>query len=721
MKRIIAIACSVMIFAGCLFALPPSAESLYEILDKNEYGELYMERETGLIYYQNTSGTVRALCCENADSDAIATKAVKNAMRSAVMVHYIDANKTEFWANSYVSCIKKDTVTFKKPKKGNGTIVEYNFSREKENFIIPVQFSLEKDGIVAGADFSEIKENGKAKILSVRLLPYAVSGNKNENGYVIIPDGCGSAVAFNSTASGEAGVMIYGDDPTLTKREQITAPQAVSIPLIGAVYNDYATAAYIKSGAGDASYYVKASGTDSEYTSAAFDFNYRSMDITVLADRAWNEREVYQVSSQTNKNTPQLVIKFLEGVTAQPAGIASVYREYLIGNTEIAKEYEEPSCIFEVFGAVKKQKSFLGIPYMSTVTSTKVLQVEEMISEFSSVVSGNTMWMLYGFLNGGMYGKINDKFKLESAVGSNKDYDQLVKTAKENGAEVLPAVDMQHIYNAGLFSKKNAVKKMDNDYASQHFFKRNISTADKAFTWYLLKPNLLTKYTEKFIKNLKKKSYSGALMIGASDEVYSDYSKNYISRNQTIEEYINQAKLLSQKGSVWQSGGNSYMLPVSNGAVNVPSKSNGYDFESFEIPMYQLVFSGIIPISAVPINANESNYNKLRLKNIETGMIPHFRVTAESPAVYEDTQLDFLLNTEFKSWLESCKDICNEFNEIYADNNGVIINYKILGDVRCVTYKSGLTVCVNYGKETYNESGLNIEPMSYIIKQQAVN
>lgn len=672
-----------------------------------------MDTVTGNISLETGGGKVFSVLPTGIDSDEKAAGNVKNEMRSVLMVQFADEDNTKFWTNSFISCVKRDTVTVKSDGKQRSTVI-YDFSREKDNFEIPVIFSVEKGVFSAEIDFKNLREKGKNKILSVRLFPYFLSGTSTEQGYVIVPDGSGMAVSFNAETKGKIELPVYGENPTLTKRTQIGAQQKVYVPLIGMVKGDTAVAAYAVEGDCDASVFCQAAGTENNSTSVCFEFKYRYIDVTVLADNAWNEREIYKISEQHNTVNPVVRFEFLENTKAQPAGIAAVYREYLIQEKNLKIQPTSLQGIFEVFGAVQKQKHFLGIPYQGMVTATKLSDVSEMIQTVFDSGCNNTQWNLYGFLKGGMYNSDNDSFRIERAVGSKSDYRQLCADAEQNNADIILSSSVQHVYRAGLFEKRNTCKKISGDYAYQYFYKKNLNSANKDFSWLLLKPNLLLKKTEKLIKDYLHYGGDGLLLSDVGDELYSDYGEKYSSRNDTAELQIKQLDYVKQKTkNVWIDGASAYLTSHVNGIVNAPCESSHYDIQSFELPLFSMIFHGVLPITYTPVNTDESIIQVRMLKCLETGTVPYFRLTANSPQIYADTKLEFLLNTSFKRWQEKCTDFCNTYVSVCGElTDKVIVGYEIIGDVRKVTYSDGSIVYANYASTQQTINDITIDALS---------
>ena len=234
------------------------------------------------------------------------------------------------------------------------------------------------------------------------------------------------------------------------------------------------------------------------------------------------------------------------------------------------------------------------------------------------------------------------------------------------------------------------------------------------FSWRLLKPKLLLKKTEKLIKDYLHYGGDGLLLSDVGDELYSDYGEKYSSRNDTAELQIKQLDYVKQKAkNVWIDGASAYLTSHVNGIVNAPCESSHYDIQSFELPLFSLIFHGVLPITYTPVNTDESIIQVRMLKCLETGTVPYFRLTADSPQIYADTKLEFLLNTSFKRWQEKCTDFCKTYTSVCGGlTDEVIVGYEIIGDVRKVTYSDGSTVYANYASTQQTINDITIDALS---------
>lgn len=161
-------------------------------LDTENMSLTYMVAEDQLTLMDKASGAVWYNIPPDAEDDTVAQGSIKKEMKSSLIVSFIDEKNNNFTANSQTSCISRSTN--KVFKTANGILVEYDFSRTKEQFMIPVLYTLGSNHFSAEILFDQINEYGNNKICDIKLLPYFGAGKTGEDGFLLVPDGSGAIV-----------------------------------------------------------------------------------------------------------------------------------------------------------------------------------------------------------------------------------------------------------------------------------------------------------------------------------------------------------------------------------------------------------------------------------------------------------------------------------------------------------------------------------------------
>ena len=162
-------------------------------------------------------------------------------------------------------------------------------------------------------------------------------------------------------------------------------------------------------------------------------------------------------------------------------------------------------------------------------------------------------------------------------------------------------------------------------------------------------------------------------------------------------------------------GGNQYVLPYATLMNDIPDSNSDYYFGDKAVPFYQIVVHGSVNYTSTAGNlAYDLQYQKL--KWIETGSIPYFIVTYESPIVLNKTNYNDLFSSQFSVWKEEMIQICDEFNE---NLNGVwnqkIQRHEEKENAVVITYEDGSRIYINYSEESIIAEGVQIPAKDYVL------
>ena len=104
-----------------------------------------------------------------------------------------------------------------------------------------------------------------------------------------------------------------------------------------------------------------------------------------------------------------------------------------------------------------------------------------------------------------------------------------------------------------------------------------------------------------------------------------------ITRAEIVKAEQNALKSAAKSdGAVAVSGGNKYVLSAANRLYDIPDNDSGYFQNDVTVPFYQMVVHSFVDYSSLAANMSY-DYNRQKLRFVETGSIPHFIITEESP------------------------------------------------------------------------------------------
>lgn len=232
----------------------------------------------------------------------------------------------------------------------------------------------------------------------------------------------------------------------------------------------------------------------------------------------------------------------------------------------------------------------------------------------------------------------------------------------------------------------------------------------------LLSPRKHAKMFANLGKSYSKYGLDTISLGSATTVIYGDYGRNSISRE--MFKYNLQGYMEELKGSVpsiLADGANAYVLKYVDHVSDVPLNSSKYDVFDGDIPFYQIVMSGLKPVSTTAVNG-DAQVADLVLRAIACGSNLRFDFTAETADELKDTRYDVLYYANYVYWLEDAAGCYKFADEVLSQTAGAeITDYNILSDGEIETvYSNGITTRVNLNDRTVTVNGKTISIYDYV-------
>ena len=135
---------------------------------------------------------------------------------------------------------------------------------------------------------------------------------------------------------------------------------------------------------------------------------------------------------------------------------------------------------------------------------------------------------------------------------------------------------------------------------------------------------------------------------------------------------------------------------------------------SEDIPFYEMVFKGYIPLYSSPINA-EDDPNTYFLKTVECGVNPGFSVCGKYPEGLFSTSYSIFSTSRYntvKSKIKNILDISNGFLKSVKDSK--ILKNEREGNLAHTVFENGISIYVNYGNTSVITPLGKVEARSFI-------
>lgn len=654
----------------------------------------------------------------NADASA-GKKAQKEELKSGMSLVYAEVSRRR--TLTQVARTKS-----KYQMKVTDTGVEATFDFGDAEILVPVKYTLNDNYLAVSVDTKEIIERNGDKIATdISLLTTFGAADSEEEGYFVIPDGSGALINFNN---GKAGYKIYqgkvyGNDITAVKTTKPTTSQPIYLPMFGIVKNDGGLLVVADKGDTCATIntYVGAQNKTS-YNSCYFDFEIRTSDEYLMG----GESNPLKVFEKRGIKVPEIEVRYYpvsDTGKVDYIDIADAYRNYLMDSEGVTKSAaaDKTALYVDFYGGTLKTETVLGLPVTMQHKTTSFKDAKNILGQLKNMDVDNIVVQYNQWTTADIKEQVSDKAKAASKLGGNGAFEDLMDYAKINDITIYPAVDnLTFKTGKGYWTATDTAIRVSNAYSRQIEYDLAHGVENKYYkAMSLLSPRKYAKVFDNLADSYKKQGLSTISVGSATTVIYGDYGRTTISREMfknNLQEYM--ADLQSSVGSILADGANAYVLKYVDHVSNVPLNSSKYDLFDVEIPFYQIVMSGLKPVSSTAVNG-DAQIADLVLSAVASGTNVRFDFVADEANELKDTKYDKYYYADYRYWVEDAAGCYKFANEVLSDVAGnQITEYNILSDDEVETvYANGTKTVVNFADKTVTKNGNKISLYDYIGKE----
>ncbi len=753
LKKLIACFCCVaMMVPLCAFPVSSESEPASEASGEEDMGSYAMSTEEPLItdeqalaemklaaengkmaLYYNKDGDIALVDKKTGEAwwsspinvDAAAGKAAqKTKLKSSMTMTFAQPSKRNTTDQNSADMKVKCKVAVNKVSDG----LELKYVYGNASITVPVTYTLHDDYLGVSVDTAGIIEEDSDKIVTkLCLLGAFGAAEPTEKGYYVVPDGSGAIINFNNGKMNYKAYqgVVYGRNITPVETTKPAVTQNVYLPMYGIVKGN--SGMMVVADKGDTCATINAYVTGQQktsYNACYFDFEIRTDDEYLMGGDA-NPLAVYE---KRGILVPEIEVRYYpvsndDKSNIDYVDIADKYRDYLTGEQGVTKSAaaDKAALYIDLYGAVMKQETVLGIPVMMQHETTSFSEARDILERLKGLGVDNMVVNYNQWTTADIKEKVADDAKPASKLGGKKAFKKLKEYAEENGIALYPGVDNLTFESGnGYFTMTDTAIRVSNAYSRQIEYDLAHGVENKFYDAIsLLSPR---KY-EKMFKNLAK-SYSkagiGNISLGsATTVIYGDYGKKSVSREMfkyNLQTYLEELK--GSVGSILADGANAYTLKYVDHVSNVPLNSSKFDIFDKEIPFYQIVMSGLKPVSTTAVNG-DAQVADLMLRAIAAGSNLRFDFVAETADELKDTHYDKLYYANYEYWIDDAA-ACYDFAEqILSKTAGsTITEYNVLSDTKIETvYENGTKTVVDLEARTVDVNGKTISLYDYIGKE----
>ncbi len=736
MKKTICFILSFVLLLSCIstitFAASAAPEKLevpgnYVLVDQNANIALYVDSNTGDFAIMNQK--TNAVWYSNPvdwESDQIAQGDSYTDLTSKLTVQYITSSYIKGSVNSNQAAVIVE-------RSGKDWIITFYFKKANTNFSIPVKLSLKDEYVHVELMIDQIEEKGDTRILFVNLYPYFGAAGLNDTGYCFIPDGTGSLMEFNRELlnnymfGNDKEGLIFAPNPTEVSTNSYFQNwnEELRLPVYGMVKNNDAFLAIIESGAAVTEIQANMSRLWNSYNVVKTCVNIRDVQARKTATGDKGEGSYYSEIRPEN-----YIVRYypLDAEDSSYIGMAERYRKYLIdekGMTPV-KDVASNALNISLYGAVKKQKHFLGIPYTGAEYLTTYSEAESLVDRLVDDKVDKVFIDYSGWSTGGLDTTTPVALKPSSKLGGKKAINSLIAKVNEIDNYTL-AFDLElHEFH----SQTSEIKKFKDvshglDASPAAIWRGRISAAGAAtksnMGYMLIHPARMLGYADKFINSASTYDLKSYSFNSLGDTLYCAYNLNDDSTRDKSEhhmvEIFNRAnEAIGEDGILNTTGGNAYAAPYVDNIINAPVHASHNILLSKEVPFYQIVFRGYVNLASNAINL-ESEQDDLILKLAETGMSLYYQFIDAESTSFHNTDYTHLYACELDDHYDDMIATYNRMRPLYdAVGDSTIVNYEVISDdVKITTFSNGSKVYVNYSDAEANVNGVKVAAKDFTV------
>lgn len=691
------------------------AESHWETVAENAALRLSFDpAETRLLVEDKLHGTQFLSNPENAEKDSVAFGQNKTLIRSLLDVTYVDNQSASYTINSFQGSTKEGTYRYEYADDG----VYVTFQFDKQEFEIPCFFGITGDRFVARVLGEGIVQHGALRISGISLLPFFGAGSREEEGYLVVPDGSGAIIRFNNQKQTYLGYSqsVYGRNLTQNLQTYSMVTQDAMLPVFGISKDSGSMVAVITGGAAQAEIRANVSGKITSVNQVYSAVSYIQSENNTLLSGSDNEEVSTMLSKQTKDFSYEVSYFLLAPGDGYPA-MASRYRQYLTEEAGMAAgdAVDQKQLNLDFIGGMKTRKTFLGVPYQAVEPLTTFADVQRIALEVQENTGLSLQVLLEDTLNGGSRSKVPTKVSFASSLGGKSDYETMADALTGADIGVYALYDTATLKKSGNgYTTLDAARNVSRSSARQYDYLLSSGNRDTSKpAVYLLTPAAAAEVTGKLLTSAEQNGISAMGITGISNKMYGDYRRDTVSPLETQSIWESAlANAASRMESLLLDGAYAYGLPYADAISNVSVYSSRFDVEDETIPFYQMVVSGSAQLYGAPLN-DCGNLQEAFLRCVEYGVSPTFRLVAAPSSVLQDTDYQFYFSMSYTDWAEEIAAMSAKLSDAVLGQR--LVDHEKLGDRLYVsTFADGSRIYVNYADTDAKIGRITVGAMDFV-------
>ena len=588
-------------------------------------------------------------------------------------------------------------------------------------FNVSVIYRLEQDALTVQIPGESLRCSSEYLLTSLQVLPYFGAGSTEDSGYLLIPDGGGAMLDFNTRNGTATSVSskVYGWNSAKAK-EQMISENKVSFPVYAIQKNNGYLLTVVDGGAGELTLEANTSGNRNSYNTVSPSFEVVHGDLVYVS----NKSNVQVLVPEKTRQYEDIHLSYFAGSGSSYVDMAHTYRDYLLSAYPEMKEQTAAGIpvAVELIGAMDHITQVVGIPMQTILPATTYEEAAAVMQALTDLGIRDLHIKYNAALNGGLKQTSLQKYSLVSELGSQQQLQALAQQAQQNGVTWYLGGYGSTVLDTAAFDgfdeNSDAIRNTLSDIVEVKFY-HTVTWQTTGQPYYILNAVACGQAMGNLAEAANAYQFTGVSFEDVGTVVSSDFNQETpTSRDAMAALQAQKLAEMKQKGlHVMVNGGNDYAVPYADFVVNMDLAGSGYDLVSRQVPFYQIALHGLVDYAGQAVNIAQ-NYETNLLKTIETGAGLYF-LFAEIPA-QELQMTDYAVysSARYDQWADTVQQLYQTLNAQLGHTYGqMITDHRYLTQQVTVTvYEDGTQVYVNYGSSAYQlENGKTVQPMNYLV------
>ncbi len=600
---------------------------------------------------------------------------------------------------------------------------------------ITLELSLEDDHLVAdlllnGSLDESGSTKGQSKLSNISIMPGFGAAGQQEKGYIVIPDGSGATIDFNTYFNSnmkkeniEYSASVYGDDMIFQDSTRGAIIQNPVIPVMGFSKENAGLMISVDNAASLGVATAMISGVNCRYNYAYIACELRKYEN--LKGGAYNTTSSDFQFNQGKIEAKKFTINYypLKAGENQYSDMANRYKEEIVKKYNLTnKKSSGVPIVVEAIGGIKEIKHFLGIPYTGLKKLTTYDQAQKIIDSLKEIGFTDINFRYKGWQKGGMDDVVPNKMSADFRLGGKGGLKDLINDSnKDENVNLFLDVDFARYYKDSTSVLKLVVAAKDLNYqpvyCSEYRRSNRYLRDDKKFN--LIHPEKILGIANSFLNDAKKYNIENLSVAYFGQYIHSAFNQDNTSDKSHSEIYIDEVvKNIDQNISnkIMIEYGNLYVAKYADVITNLPTYSSHLDIQSREIPFVQMVYSGLFDIAGVPINL-ESERNEMILKAAESAMPVNFSLFSAESNSTKGSKYNEYYACNVEDNIPLIKEVYERLKPVYdAVGNSAMQSHTFVNEnVGKTVFTNGAVVYVNYGEQDVNVENITVKANDFVV------